>query len=64
MKPARVGKFTGGKYAVFVLDHTKEEVSEFGSNFFLSLKKKLSITKKPIVERYTSQTIDNNLCEY
>lgn len=28
-KPAQVGKFPGGIYAVFVLDHTKEAVSEF-----------------------------------
>ncbi len=34
-KPTQVGKFTGGKYAVFVLDHTKEAVSKFWGNFFL-----------------------------
>lgn len=33
-KPAQVGKFTGGKYAVFVLDHTKEAVSKFWGNVF------------------------------
>ena len=27
VKPAHVGKFPGGKYTVFLLDHTKEAVS-------------------------------------
>lgn len=63
-KPAQIGKFTGGKYAVFVLDHTKEVVSEFWGNIFSEIKKyNLSIREQPIVERYTSQMINNHLCE-
>lgn len=63
-KPAQVGKFTGGKYAVFVLDHTKEAVSEFWGNVFSKIERNnLSIREQPIIERYTSETINNHLCE-
>ena len=63
-KPAQVGKFPGGKYAVFMLDHTKEAVSEFWGSVFSEIgRNNLSIRKEPIVERYTSKMIDNHLCE-
>lgn len=63
-KPAQVGTFTGGKYAVFLLDHTKEAVSEFWGNIFSEIAKhNLSIRQQPIIERYTSQMIENHLCE-
>lgn len=63
-EPAQVGTFTGGKYAVFLLDHTKEAVSEFWSTIFSEIEKhNLSIRQQPIIERYRSQLIDNHLCE-
>ncbi|MGE7185508.1 AraC family transcriptional regulator [Peribacillus sp. NPDC006672] len=63
-KPAQVGKFSGGKYAVFLLDHTKDAVREFWCNIFSEIEKNnLSIREQPIIERYTSQMIDNHLCE-
>lgn len=63
-KPAHVGEFSGGKYAVFLLDHTKEAVSEFWSNIFSEIERNnLSIREQPIIERYTSEMIDNHLCE-
>lgn len=63
-KPAHIGKFSGGKYAVFLLDHTKEAVSEFWGNIFSEIERNnLLIREQPIIERYTSQMIDNHLCE-
>ncbi|WMT43204.1 GyrI-like domain-containing protein [Paenibacillus sp. D2_2] len=63
-KPAHVGEFSGGKYAVFLLDHTKEAVSEFWGNIFSEIERNnLTIREQPIIERYTSQMIDNHLCE-
>jgi len=63
-KPACVGEFPGGKYAVFLLDHTKEAVSEFWSNIFSEIERNnLLIREQPIIERYTSQMINNHLCE-
>jgi len=63
-KPAQVGTFEGGKYAVFLLDHTKEAVSEFWKEIFIEIEKHhLAIRQEPIIERYTSQMIDQHLCE-
>lgn len=63
-KPAQVGEFSGGKYAVFLLDHTKEAVSEFYEAIISEIERKnLSLRQQPIIERYTSQMIENHLCE-
>ena len=63
-KPAHVGEFSGGKYAVFLLDHTKEAISEFWSNIFSEIERNnLSIREQPIIERYTPQMIEHHLCE-
>ncbi|MCY8229627.1 GyrI-like domain-containing protein [Bacillus spizizenii] len=63
-QPAQVGKLSGGKYAVFLLDHTKEAVSEFWNIIFSEIEKNnLTIREYPIIERNTSQMIDNHLCE-
>lgn len=63
-KPAHVGTFNGGKYAVFLLDHTKEAVSKFWSTVFSEIEQhQLIIRQEPIIERYTSQMIDNHLCQ-
>ncbi|WP_107839153.1 AraC family transcriptional regulator [Metasolibacillus meyeri] len=62
--PAQVGRFSGGKYAVFLLDHTKEAVSEFWRNVFFEIERNhLFIREQPIIERYTAQMIDQHLCE-
>jgi len=64
VEPAQVGHFSGGKYAVFLLDHTKEAVSEFWGNVFSEIaKNNLTIREQPIIERYMPQMIDNHLCE-
>ena len=61
-QPAQVSKLPGGKYAVFLLDHTKEAVSEFWGIIFSEIEKNsLTIREEPIIERYTSQMIDNHL---
>ncbi len=63
-EPAQIGTFSGGKYAIFLLDHTKEAVSEFWGTIFSEIEKNnLVIREHPIIERYTSQMIANHLCE-
>ncbi|MGR2788690.1 AraC family transcriptional regulator [Bacillus subtilis] len=63
-KPALVREFSGGKYAVFLLDHTKEAVRDFWDNISSEIERNnLSIREQPIIERYTPQMIDNHLCE-
>lgn len=64
VEPAQVGQFSGGKYAVFALDHTKEAINEFWQTIFAEIKKnQLLVRDQPIVERYTSHMINNHLCE-
>ncbi|MEK4425229.1 AraC family transcriptional regulator [Solibacillus sp. FSL K6-1523] len=63
-EPAQVGTFAGGKYAIFLLDHTKEAVSEFWGTIFSEIdKNNLAVREQPIIERYTSTMIANHLCE-
>ncbi|MFJ7668325.1 GyrI-like domain-containing protein [Lysinibacillus sp. NPDC097195] len=63
-QPAQVGTFAGGKYAVFLLDHTKEAVSEFWGKVFSEItKQQLAIRPEPIIERYSAQMIERHLCE-
>lgn len=63
-QPAQVGNLPGGKYAVFLLDHSKEAISQFWDNIFYEIKKNnLSIREQPIIERYTLSMIDIHLCE-
>lgn len=63
-KPAHVGEFSGGKYAVFLLDHTKEAVRDFWGNISSEIERNnLSIRGQPIIERYTPQMIDSHFCE-
>lgn len=63
-KPAKLGFLSGGKYAVFLVDHTKEAVSDFWSNIQTEIKRNdLEVREQPIIEQYTSKMIDNQLCE-
>ncbi|WP_018884911.1 AraC family transcriptional regulator [Paenibacillus massiliensis] len=63
-QPAQAGNLPGGKYAVFLLDHSKEAISQFWDSIFYEIKENnLSIREQPIIERYTLQRIDNHLCE-
>ncbi|MEC3841657.1 GyrI-like domain-containing protein [Bacillus amyloliquefaciens] len=63
-EPARIGTFFGGKYAVFLLDHTEEAVSGFWNTVYSEIEKNnLSIREQPIIERYTLQKINHHLCE-
>lgn len=63
-EPARIGTFSGGKYAVFLLDHTEEAVSGFWNTVFSEIEKNnLSIREQPIIERYTLQKMNHHLCE-
>ncbi len=63
-EPAQEGTFSGGKYAVFLLDHTKEAINDFWGKIFSEIEKNhLSVREEPIVERYSPHMIENHLCE-
>lgn len=63
-EPTRIGTFSGGRYAVFLLDHTKEAVSGFWKTVFSEIEKNnLIVREQPIIERYTLQKVNDHLCE-
>lgn len=54
-----------GNYIVFTIRHTSQEISDFWENFEQILQQKAIRFnhKKPILERYRSQFIKQELCE-
>jgi DNA gyrase inhibitor GyrI len=57
-------KIDDGTYAVFEVEHTQKEVQSFWENYS-ELAIHLNIDdKKPMLERYTLEKINNHLCEF
>jgi DNA gyrase inhibitor GyrI len=57
-------EFEGGKYAVFRIIHTAEEVQKAYKEIFgLITSGELKMANEPIVENYSLELIENNLCE-
>jgi len=57
-------EFIGGKYAVFKIIHTSEEIKKAYTEIFQNvLKGGLEIANKPIIEKYTISMVENNFCE-
>lgn len=59
------GKISGGKYAVFTIEHTPEGVSRAWSKVFLELNNKgIRVDySRPIIERYQNKMVMNKKCE-
>ena len=60
-----VGQFSGGLYAVFLLEHTAESV-QTGWSEYRSVLSALGYTPdeaKPALERYQNKLVDRHLCE-
>jgi DNA gyrase inhibitor GyrI len=56
--------FIGGKYAVFKIIHTAEEIEKAYSEIFPKIiKEGLIITNKPIIERYSIKMVKDGFCE-
>lgn len=61
----RQGYITGGKYAVFKVNHTDEAVAKAWADIFPELSKqgyKLD-DKRPIIERYKARMVKKHFCE-
>ena len=57
-------EFIGGKYTVFKILHTSEEIQKVYTEIFQNvLKEGLEIANKPIIEKYTISMVENNFCE-
>ena len=59
------GEIAEGKYAIFTVEHTVQEMSKVWQNMFSMLLKKGFIPDctRPIMERYSQEKVDNHLCE-
>jgi DNA gyrase inhibitor GyrI len=57
-------EFFGGKYTVFKIVHTSEEIQKAYMEIFPKiLSEGLEIDNKPIIERYSIEMIENHFCE-
>lgn len=56
---------SGGKYLVFTIEHTPQEVNEFWRSFFeISQKNGQEIdNNRPILEKYAKVLVDTGFCE-
>ncbi|HEX9060779.1 MAG TPA: GyrI-like domain-containing protein [Clostridia bacterium] len=61
----REGNIVGGKYAVFIINHTKEDVQKAWVDIFPELLRQgyQFDVARPIIERYTVKMVNNHRCE-
>lgn len=60
-----VAELSGGRYAVFTIDHTAEAIQKAWGEIFvqLSAQGQQPDASRPILERYIPAVIDKHLCE-
>ena len=57
-------ELSGGKYLIYEVKHTAEDIQKAYTDIFLSLDSNgYQIDNKPILERYTGDMINNPYCE-
>jgi len=57
-------EFIGGKYAVFKILHTPEEIQKAYMEIFPKIfKEGLKFADKPVIERYSMEMVENGFCE-
>lgn len=55
---------SGGKYAVFKVNHTAEDIQKAWAACFPALQRSgYQMDSKPVIERYVGDMINNHLCE-
>lgn len=58
------GELLGGKYAIFQINHTAEDVQKAWAGIFSELQNKgYQMDNRPVLERYSGDMIDNHQCE-
>lgn len=58
------GKLTGGKYLIYEVKHTAEDIQTAYAHIFPTLQSNgYQIDDKPILERYTEEMVNNHYCE-
>ncbi len=60
-----LGNIDGGKYAVFIIEHTVQAIEQAWFEIFPELFKSgyLLDAERPIMERYATKNVSNNICE-
>ena len=61
----KMRKITGGKYVIFLIEHTNEAIKKAWQECFFELEKLgyLLDISKPIIERYVKKLVDKHYCE-
>lgn len=60
----KVGELTGGQYAIYIVEHTAEQMQQAWADIFPMLQSNgWQIDDKPIIERYRGELIDKGYCE-
>ncbi len=64
-KDVHLGSITGGRYGVFIIDHTAEAVRQAWEEVFRQLfaENYIPDSSRPILERYKAELIEQHLCE-
>ena len=59
------GNINGGKYAVFIIEHTADAVQKAWGEIFPGLARQRYVfdEARPIIERYIVEMVNNHLCE-
>ena len=58
------GKLAGGKYLIYEVKHTAEDIQKAYADIFPALQSNgYQIDNKPILERYTGNMVNNHYCE-
>ncbi|WP_226003248.1 AraC family transcriptional regulator [Paenibacillus sp. BJ-4] len=58
------GELSGGKYLIYEVKHTAENIQKTYNNIFTSIQYNgYKIDNKPILEKYTGDMINNSYCE-
>lgn len=58
------GELSGGKYAIYPVKHTSEDMQQAWTDIFPALQNNgFQLEDKPILERYTSEMVNNGYCE-
>ncbi|WP_273127113.1 AraC family transcriptional regulator [Bacillus weihaiensis] len=59
-----VGELSGGKYLIYEVKHTAEDIQKAYADIFPSIQSNgYQIDNKPILEKYTGDMINNPYCE-
>lgn len=64
IKSAQLGIFNGGRFAVFLIEHTEEPLKQFWGRLpKIAQSEQFTLRTAPIVERYKWEYVERHVCE-